>query len=70
MPSSPTPLVNISVVMYTDTRQAGLSDDLDASVNYGDVSQFIGQFFAEHTFQLIEKVAEQLAQDRICFYFF
>lgn len=58
----------VSVVMYTDTRQAGLTDELDASVNYGDVSQFIGQFFAEHTFQLIEKVAEQLAQELLIRY--
>ncbi len=58
----------VSVVMYTDTRQAGLTDDLDASINYGDVSQFIGQFFAEHTFKLIERVAEQLAQELLLRY--
>lgn len=52
----------VSVTMYTDTRQAGLTDALDASINYGDVSEWIRDFFASHTFQLIERVAEELAQ--------
>lgn len=58
----------VSVTMYTDTRQAGLTDALDASINYGDVSEWIRDFFASHTFQLIERVAEELAQGMLLRY--
>lgn len=51
-----------SVVLYTNTRKAGLKDDLKLSVNYGEVSHFIKRFVTEHTFQLLESVAEHLAQ--------
>lgn len=52
----------VSLTLYTDTRKAGMTDDLECSINYGDVSQYVRQFFEEHTFKLIEKVAEKLAE--------
>lgn len=52
----------ISAVLYTNTRKAGLTDDLEASVNYGEVSHFIHKYMKEHTWKLIESVAEHLAQ--------
>jgi len=52
----------INAVLYTDTRKAGLEDDLSFSTHYGDVCQFMNQFVEENTFQLIETVAERLAQ--------
>lgn len=52
----------ISAELYTDTRAAGLTDDLTASIHYGEVCQFIDRFMKEHTYQLIERVAEALAQ--------
>jgi dihydroneopterin aldolase/2-amino-4-hydroxy-6-hydroxymethyldihydropteridine diphosphokinase len=52
----------ISAVLYTSTRKAGLTDDLEESVNYGEVSHFIRRFVEEHTWKLLEKVLEQLAQ--------
>lgn len=52
----------ISAVLYTRTRKSGMMDDLSQSVNYGEVCQFIAQFMEEHTFKLIETVAERLAQ--------
>lgn len=51
----------VSAILYTDTREAGLSDDLTKSIHYGEVSQFITAFLQEHTYQLIETAAEQLA---------
>lgn len=51
-----------SVVLYTSTRNAGLKDDLELSVNYGEVSHFIQRFATEHTWKLLESVAEHLAQ--------
>ena len=35
----------VSAVMYTETRPAGLTDDLSASINYGEVSHMITDFF-------------------------
>lgn len=53
----------ISVTMYTDTRKAGMTDDLKKSIDYSMVSHKITSFLKEHTFQLIETAAEQVARD-------
>ena len=52
----------MSAVMYTDTRKAGQTDNLDASINYGTVSHMITDFVQGHTFKLIETVVEKLAE--------
>lgn len=52
----------ISAVLHTSTRKAGITDDLEYSVNYGEVSHFIQRFVTEHTWKQLESVAEQLAQ--------
>ena len=58
----------VSLVLYTDTRNAGITDDLECSINYGDVCQYVKQFFEENTFQLIERVAERLAENLLLRY--
>lgn len=58
----------VSLVLYTETRKAGLTDDLECSINYGDVCHFVQKFFAENTFQLIERVAEKLAEELLLRY--
>lgn len=52
----------VNAELYTNTRKAGMNDDLDASTNYGTVCDFIHNFMTKHTYGLIETVAEQLAQ--------
>lgn len=52
----------VNAVLYTNTREAGTTDDLTKSIHYGEVSHFITRYMLEHTFQLIESVAEQLAK--------
>lgn len=52
----------ISVVLYTSTRKAGVTDELSFSVNYGEVSHFIRKYMTEHTWKLLECAAEHLAQ--------
>lgn len=52
----------VSVVLYTDTKAAGMTDDLTKSIHYGEVSHFITDFMKKNTYQLIESAAEQLAQ--------
>lgn len=53
----------ITATLYTDTRKAGKTDDLTASIHYGEVSHFITRFVKEHTFQLLERVVEALAEE-------
>lgn len=56
---------HISAVLYTDTRKAGKTDDLTASIHYGEVSAFITKYMKEHTYQLLERVAETLAEEML-----
>lgn len=52
----------ITAVMHTDTRNAGRTDNLEQSIHYGEVSHFIKNHVESHTFMLIERVAETLAE--------
>lgn len=45
----------VSAVMYTDTRRAGLTDELTASIHYGEASAFITEYLKSHTFKLLEE---------------
>lgn len=48
----------VSAILYTDTRKAGKSDDLTASIHYGEVAARIKELMENNTFQLIETAAE------------
>ncbi|MDD6269275.1 MAG: 2-amino-4-hydroxy-6-hydroxymethyldihydropteridine diphosphokinase [Oscillospiraceae bacterium] len=52
----------ISLSMYIDSRNAGKTDSLVCSVNYGEVSHFITEYTKSHPCKLIEAAAEQLAE--------
>jgi len=52
----------VNAVMYVDTRKAGMTDDLDMSVNYGTVCHQITEFMTANTYKLIERAAEELAR--------
>ena len=52
----------VSCAMDVDTRRAGRTDDLDASVHYGLVAQDVCDYLQQHTCRLLEAAAEQLAQ--------
>lgn len=53
----------VSAVLYTDTRKAGKTDDLTASIHYGEVCQSIDAYMRIHTCQLLERAAESLAEE-------
>lgn len=53
----------VSAVLYTDTRKAGQTDDLTASIHYGEVCAFIDRYLREHTFKLLERADECLAEE-------
>ena len=52
----------LSLVMYVDARPAGKTDDLNLSVNYGEVSAFMTRWMQENTCRLIETAAEGLCE--------
>lgn len=52
----------INVVLYTDTRKAAQTDRLDQSTDYGDVCRFITEWMKYNTCDLIETVAERVAE--------
>ncbi|SDX71222.1 2-amino-4-hydroxy-6-hydroxymethyldihydropteridine diphosphokinase [Eubacterium barkeri] len=52
----------ISATLHINTRQAGLTDDLSQSINYGEVCQFIKSLTENNVFKLLETLAEELAQ--------
>lgn len=52
----------LNAVLETDTRNAGLLDDLELSTNYGEVCRFLDGFVKGHTYKLIETVAEKAAE--------
>lgn len=53
----------VSAILYTDTKKAGRSDELEASIDYGAVSHFITSYMQKNTFKLLEAAAENLAAE-------
>lgn len=53
----------VNMVLYTDTRAAGMQDELTLSTHYGEVCHFVTKWMQEHTCKLIETVAENVARE-------
>lgn len=51
----------ISATLYANLRPAGTNDDLDVSIDYGDACHAIDEYARDHTFKLIEALAEGVA---------
>lgn len=54
--------VKINMVLYTDLRKAGKTDDIDDTVNYKTIKKQVLKMVQESDFFLIEKLAEEAAQ--------
>lgn len=52
----------INAVLYTDTRKAGMTDELSDSTNYGLVCEEMAHAMTEQCFHLLERAAEYVAQ--------
>lgn len=52
----------VSAVLYTDTRQAGRTDSLEYSIDYGDVCHEIKRIMKARNYKLLEAVAETVAE--------
>lgn len=53
----------VSADIYVDTSKATKTDSIDFSVNYGEISYYIRDWMKNHTYKLIETVADHLAKD-------
>ncbi len=53
----------VDVTMYLPLREAGLRDDLELSVDYGKLALFINEYVTETRYDLLERVAENLARE-------
>ncbi|GIN93532.1 7,8-dihydroneopterin aldolase [Siminovitchia terrae] len=53
----------VNVVMETDLRAAGRSDNLEKTINYADVYTLCKEIVEGKRFNLVEAVAENIADD-------
>ena len=58
----------VNARLYLDTRQAGQTDDLTQSLDYGEVCQFIKKLVETERYMLIEKIAEGIASGLLLTY--
>ncbi|HEY3325278.1 MAG TPA: dihydroneopterin aldolase [Planctomycetota bacterium] len=54
--------VIINISMFTDLREAGTSDNLDASVDYKRVKKNVIAMVEASAFLLVERMAERIAE--------
>lgn len=57
----PQPFV-IDITVYLDLTEAGATDRLTATIDYGALAQSINQVVAGERWELIERVAERVAE--------
>lgn len=53
----------VNMVLYTDLRRAGQTDELTLSTHYGEVCHLVNDWMKKHTVKLIETVSEALATE-------
>ncbi|HEY9576629.1 MAG TPA: dihydroneopterin aldolase [Pseudobacillus sp.] len=51
----------VDAVLEVSLQKAGQSDNLEDSVNYGEIYQVCKEIVEERTFKLVEAVAEQIS---------
>ncbi|MFC3040958.1 dihydroneopterin aldolase [Virgibacillus xinjiangensis] len=53
----------VNAVLYLDLKQAAKTDDMNASINYGDVYQRIGSIVEGEAVNLVETLADKIADE-------
>jgi len=53
----------VSAELYLDLREAGKTDDLTKTIHYGTICHEIKGFLENNTFDLLETIAEKLAEE-------
>ncbi|MBR1691863.1 MAG: 2-amino-4-hydroxy-6-hydroxymethyldihydropteridine diphosphokinase, partial [Lachnospiraceae bacterium] len=56
----------IDAELYLDTRDAGNTDELSRTVDYGEVCSRMTEYMQKNTFRLLEAAAEHMAPDLLC----
>lgn len=54
--------VSIDLEMAADVRRAAASDNIDETLDYKRVAKRVQQFVAESSYQLVETLAEKIAE--------
>lgn len=49
------------VVLYRDVSAAAASDDLNLTVNYGEVAEYVKKLITDERYELIETLADRMA---------
>lgn len=55
-------LFRVRIAMETDLTAASISDDLNDTINYGEIYMAVKKLVEENCFNLIEKLAAEIAQ--------
>ena len=58
----------ISAELYMDVSEAAKDDDISKSINYANICKEIDTFLKNHTFKLIETMADRLAKHLLILY--
>ena len=53
--------VLINITLHADTRPAGISDDIEHTVNYRTITKRVIQLVEESSFRLVERMAAEIA---------
>ncbi|MFR3566497.1 MAG: dihydroneopterin aldolase [Paraclostridium sordellii] len=52
----------VDMELYLDTKEAGITDDMEKSVSYGDVYEVVKDTVEKQRFNLLEALAENIAK--------
>lgn len=58
----------VSCILFLNTRQAGIHDDINRTVSYGATASLIRRCMEEKSYQLVEAAAEHLAEELLLFH--
>lgn len=58
----------LDITLHFSLLPAGITDDLDRTVNYGEASVFAGEVFSKYKYNLIEAAAEEVADELLLKY--
>ena len=55
-------LFELDIELFCDLSPAGNSDNLDDTIDYGEITAFVTEVFTEKDYKLIESVAERICK--------
>ena len=58
----------VTISLFLDVRQAAREDILQKSIHYGELANHVKEWMCEHSFELLESVAQGLCEDLLLTY--